>query len=619
MNGRSGQRATEGALGVPPEEPGAQPDPTAAAAPARAEPIGAPGRPVFIHSSWRTSSTWFWLKFRENPATLCFYEPLNESLARLTREQAGQHGPQSWRSGHPSSLPYYIEFLPLIRRSGGARLFAPAMAFDWFVPEGGIGGQLRLEERRYLALLLRQAARRDKVAVLGFTRSLGRLAAMKREFAGTHVFLYRNLWAHWASYRGLARDGNPYFLGTNLWIMLRAGDPFLTAIVNRHLRRAVERGELAPESGRDLPGALLAALPEPDLFRLFMALHLYLYAYAELSADVSVDVTRLARDGQYRARTSESLRLRTGLPLDLRDVKEPPLAHWPSAAGIQWPAIREDFATAVETVPQPFDAEAFRRVGRRLINEAMAEMRTAERVVGRARDEIQRLEETCGRLGSDRDALAAECDRLARDRDGALAQWRRAGVEGAALAQRLAAERDAAIAERDVLFEMRAQAIHERDAAQAEQERLAREYQAAVVERDRSSDAAAQLRDRLERDRERLAAELEDAQKFRVTATAHRDALAREVAATGLERQAAAAQRDALAAEFDELMLLHTRMAEDLDARTRERDSLLAERDHLAAERAETAAALTRLRRRSVAGRLKRLARQVGFCRAAPG
>src|SRR5690242_32732 len=79
--------------------------------------------PIFIHSSWRVSHTWFWLKFRRQPSTLCFYEPFHEGLASLTRTEAQISAPQGWDSGHPRAEPYFLEFLPLIRRAGGVRLF----------------------------------------------------------------------------------------------------------------------------------------------------------------------------------------------------------------------------------------------------------------------------------------------------------------------------------------------------------------------------------------------------------------------------------------------------------------------------------------------------------------
>jgi len=105
------------------------------------------GAAIFVHSSWRVSHTWFWLKFRHNPATICFCEPFHELLTTITRSIAETLNPRSWDSGHPGSEPYFREFSPLIRKAGGVRLFAPEIPYRWFIPVGGVGGRLRTEEK----------------------------------------------------------------------------------------------------------------------------------------------------------------------------------------------------------------------------------------------------------------------------------------------------------------------------------------------------------------------------------------------------------------------------------------------------------------------------------------
>ena len=119
---------------------------------------GLPGRnqpsrpPIFIHSSWRASHTWFWQQFRAHQSTLCFYEPFHETLVTLTRSQALSVGPNSWDSGHPAGEPYRIEFVPLIRRAGGVRLITPEMSYQWFFPIGGVTGDLNREEALFALL-----------------------------------------------------------------------------------------------------------------------------------------------------------------------------------------------------------------------------------------------------------------------------------------------------------------------------------------------------------------------------------------------------------------------------------------------------------------------------------
>ena len=53
-----------------------------------------------------------------------------------------------------------------------------------------------------------------------------------------------------------------------------------------------------------------------------MALHLYLYLHAELCADLTMDVTRMARDDNIAAISSETSKTRTGLPVSFCDIRD---------------------------------------------------------------------------------------------------------------------------------------------------------------------------------------------------------------------------------------------------------------------------------------------------------
>src|SRR5215471_4862522 len=257
---------------------------SAVAAAAETEPLQV-APPIFIHSSWRAAHTWFWLKFREQPSTLCFYEPFHECLATLTRSEALSLGPSSWNSRHPAGEPYYREFVPLIRKAGGVRLFAPEIPYRWFLPAGGPTGDLHPQETRYLALLIRHAERLRRVPVFGFTRSLGRLAAIKHQFPGTHIFQYRNLWTQWVSLIEHRQNGNKYFFPRILHIMLETQDLYLSSIMNRYMARYLpslkaERDDTGAANDNrlgQLITKLLELIREQDLFCLYMAFHIYLY------------------------------------------------------------------------------------------------------------------------------------------------------------------------------------------------------------------------------------------------------------------------------------------------------------------------------------------------------
>lgn len=168
--------------------------------------------PIFIHSSSRTSSTWLWAALRTSSNAIVYCEIFHEIMESIDCNKIASVTPASWRSNHPSSAPYFLEFLPLVEPEGGIREYSRSMAAERFIPADGLNGSISLEERAYVSRLLRQAQTWKKTAVLTDTRTLGRMRALKKEFGGYHVLFYRNLFHQWASYSSQMLQGNSYFI-----------------------------------------------------------------------------------------------------------------------------------------------------------------------------------------------------------------------------------------------------------------------------------------------------------------------------------------------------------------------------------------------------------------------
>lgn len=341
--------------------------------------------PIFIHSSWRTSSTWFWSKFRQLPSTLAFFEPFNQFFNTITAEQALAFSHKIWGSRHSPTEPYCYEYLPLIRRSGGVRLFKASFPFEWFIPNGGLRGKLRPEEVRYLALLLREARYRGRVPVFGFCRSLGRMAALKDAYGGLNIFLLRNLWRQWMSYVALRKAGDCFFYDTLPLLVNRQDDPFLAYLAGYYLERVVpppDKTRLSQTIGTPRGQRLLAALPEADMFGMFMGLHIYLYLHAQMSADVTVDTTRMARDRNYRSAIEDELRQRTHLPISFADSKDQGMRSDHEWDQIDWDAIREHADKAIHSLRPICDATVLAPWAKSRINDAFVESKMQEKVAG---------------------------------------------------------------------------------------------------------------------------------------------------------------------------------------------------------------------------------------------
>jgi hypothetical protein len=136
--------------------------------------------PVFIHAAPRTSSTWFWLKFREVDTALRYYAPFNYALNWMTPQRADSLGGDSWESRHPKAEPYYREYAPLLRKMNDVEHLQKPMTMQWYLPQGGLRGDLRPVEKDYLSLLIEHANEAGRTPVLGDCLSLGRIRAIKQ-------------------------------------------------------------------------------------------------------------------------------------------------------------------------------------------------------------------------------------------------------------------------------------------------------------------------------------------------------------------------------------------------------------------------------------------------------
>jgi cytochrome c-type biogenesis protein CcmH/NrfG len=472
--------------------------------------------PIFIHSSWRVSHTWFWLKFRKNPATICFCEPFHEALATITRPTAENFGPRSWNSGHPAGEPYFREFLPLIRKAGGVRLFVPEISCCWFTPVGGVGGRLRAEEQKYLALILRHASRCQKIPVFGFSRSIARLPAIRKQFSGLHIFQYRNWWTQWLSFLVQQRNGNSYFIERVLHIMLDTEDAFLSAIVNRFLVKiAAQHSSSHAKDGAvthsQVATTLANGLSRKDLFTVHTAFHGYLFLIGQSNADLVVNVTRLARSRSYREHVQRQLTRATRLQIDLTDAVDIQQYDSFDPTAIDWHEIRENLDFAVAMLDHLYDRRDLLRVASEFIEETRAEIDISERYIRRARDVVDKLTSERDALaaatstsGADReqlqrelDAVLAECERLSQRYRDAMAvkeigdqQCTTMSVELAQMREenaRLQRELDEAHADGRSLASKCEALCRTRESLSADCERLSREKSLIENERDRAA------------------------------------------------------------------------------------------------------------------------------------
>jgi hypothetical protein len=277
---------------------------------------------VFLHSGFRTGSTWFWNCFRRAANTCAFYEPFHECLAELHPDTLKTTIADGTRLRHPTlNAPYFEEYRPLLRPTGGVAFYDAGMALRDYFDAGPNPAQ-----HRYLAHLMQHAWDSGKAPVLGFCRSLGRVPWLRQHFSAINIVTLRKPWNRWVSYRQQTiRDGNPYFEACS----------YVIAVFGRNgpYRPFFEDLPLPPPSTKSNGSSLLAyfeTLNEEQRLRIFLRVYVLEIMIALRHADHVVDLERMTSDADYRRTTTEELRRATGLAdLSFSDCALP--AHGGSA------------------------------------------------------------------------------------------------------------------------------------------------------------------------------------------------------------------------------------------------------------------------------------------------
>ena len=281
--------------------------------------------PVFIHSWWRTSSTYLRHKLREHDHLCCFAEPLHEVVGMLTLQIVrARPDPAKLKALHHPELKrgYFAEYEPLLERGIP---FHKSLSYDrYFLGPGESDAQLET----YLAALVDSARGRGKRAVLAFTRSALRAAWMKRHFGGLHLALLRDPREQWGSMFEQARlEGGTYFLAGVLAIAARLRARFPRAFA--HLQCKLPDHRADAYNPREL-GFYMSLAKETRAYELY-AVYALVWLASTLQmlsvAQLVLDASRLSADAAAR-RSAEQRLAAQGLPVDLSDMTTPKHARF---------------------------------------------------------------------------------------------------------------------------------------------------------------------------------------------------------------------------------------------------------------------------------------------------
>ncbi len=253
--------------------------------------------PLFVHSLFRSASTYFFQKFRSIESFWCYQEPFNESLAALNvpwRHYRLLATPTVTELRHPLlERPYFYEFWASREHLRG--LYHGTFAYDqYFVADD----RLPARQQAWISALLEHAPARP---MLQFCRSSGRIAALRRLYGGRHVQVWREPRVQWWSYK--------------------SADYFDS--VTRHIYRSANLPE-ALRQVRRLAGAGRAyrrhLLPRAN-YLLFYGVWLDAWLRLQAHCELSINVDRIAIDPAQNAECAERLSELAGHRIDLSDIR----------------------------------------------------------------------------------------------------------------------------------------------------------------------------------------------------------------------------------------------------------------------------------------------------------
>jgi hypothetical protein len=272
----------------------------------------ADGNVVFVYSCFRAASTWFWSRLRSHRELCCYYEVFNEQLEHLSLADIPDVRPDNWRSHHPDSSPYLIEFASLLGTTPGIAGFPVESPLgSRFIGAAGIEGPLDGDVKAYLARLVEGARASRRVPVITCTRLLGRAAGLRMAFGGTHILLVRNLFEQWNSVYGQLRAGNDYFLRM-VFNQLSHGrrDRFFAYLMSMF----DDRGEGSFERW-------IRDENSDAVFCCYVVSRIYLLLVTRRHCDLVVDVTSLG-NAVHRVETEAALSRLLGMDIDLGNFEQ---------------------------------------------------------------------------------------------------------------------------------------------------------------------------------------------------------------------------------------------------------------------------------------------------------
>ena len=274
--------------------------------------------PIFIHSLFRTGSTYIWNTFRKNPDYHCYYEPLHQVLADVTRDDLETALTIDFKLvNHPPIQKYYLhEYRDLFNKDEASLpYFKKSFSFDEFCLN-----DKNPDLKKYIDHLLKGAG--SKIPLLQFNRSALRIRWFKNNYRkGLHVYLVRNPHDQWASYEHLYKKTNDptFFIQDLMTAGLNQKSEYFKALA--HYLSLSEFRSTHFEKEYLFYKALLDLYSPRERYLLFYFIWMTAFIENALNVDLLINMNRLSQNPDYRKIILEAIFKQAKADVDFEDCR----------------------------------------------------------------------------------------------------------------------------------------------------------------------------------------------------------------------------------------------------------------------------------------------------------
>lgn len=260
-------------------------------------------RAIFLHSLFRSGSTYLFNAFRNEKGFWCYYEPLHHQLTEIRKDRLAVFRfdkEATDKMSHPHlSRPHFYEFQAVLKNDR-VPFFNIFMSYNEFA-------SVRQHARMYKYIMTLLVSAPDKLtSLLQFNRSSLRIGWFRRFFRNSlHVYILRN---HRDQFESYYKQGEKYniFLAINLYIIASSHkywkfDEAYSLFkkyfkVTRNFYYDLDR--LANFS---------TELDKKIHYRIFLHLWITSLVEAKRHADIIIDMNKLSESREYNAQIVQLL------------------------------------------------------------------------------------------------------------------------------------------------------------------------------------------------------------------------------------------------------------------------------------------------------------------------